>query len=66
MNDLTNQGVSLLNLILPKSVVSVSEAITNAGAKGVFKFQREARFLMMAGSSKIFPHLLPSNICFKL
>ena len=64
MNDLTkSEGVSLLNLILPKeSVVSVSEAITNAGAKGVFQISARGSVLNEGGFfQKMFPPPAPEQ-----
>ena len=64
MNDLTkSEGVSLLNLILPKeSVVSVSEAITNAGAKGVFQISARGAVLNEGGFfQKMFPPPAPEQ-----
>ena len=64
MNDLTkSEGVSLLNLILPKeSVVSVSEAITNAGAKGVFQISARGSVLNDGGFfQKMFPPPAPEQ-----
>ena len=41
-----SEGVSLLNLILPKeSVVKVSDAIMQAGAKGIFQISARGSVL---------------------
>ena len=64
MNDLTkSESVSLLNLILPKeSVVSVSEAITKAGAKGVFQISARGSVLNEGGFlQKMFPPPAPEQ-----
>mgnify|MGYP001250644250 FL=1 len=59
-----SEGVSLLNLILPKeSVVKVSEAITIAGAKGVFQISARGSVLNDGGFfQKMFPPPAPEQL----
>ena len=59
-----SEGVSLLNLILPKeSVVKVSEAITKAGAKGVFQISARGSVLNDGGFfQKMFPPPAPEQL----
>jgi len=64
MKELTkSESVSLLNLILPKeSLVSVSEAIINAGAKGVFQISARGSVLNEGGFlQKMFPPPAPEQ-----
>ena len=65
MNDLTkSEGVSLLNLILPKeSLVKVSSALEEAGAKGIFQISARGSILSDGGFlQKMFPPPAPEQI----
>ena len=59
-----SEGVSLLNLILPKeSVVKVSDAIMQAGAKGVFQISARGSVLSEGGFlQKMFPPPAPEQL----
>ena len=59
-----SKSVSLLNLILPKeSVVKVSKALKNAGAKGVFQISARGSILNDGGFlQKMFPPPAPEQI----
>ena len=59
-----SEGVSLLNLILPKeSVVKVTEAIIIAGAKGVFQISARGSVLNDGGFfQKMFPPPAPEQL----
>ena len=59
-----SEGASLLNLILPKeSVVKVSDAIIEAGAKGVFQISARGSVLSEGGFlSRMFPPPAPEQL----
>ena len=59
-----SDGVSLLNLILPKeSVVKVSDAIMQAGAKGIFQISARGSVLSEGGFlQKMFPPPAPEQL----
>ena len=59
----TSEGVSLLNLILPKeSVVSVSNAVSKAGAKGIFQIAARGSVMKEGGFlQKMFPPPAPEQ-----
>ena len=59
-----SEGVSLLNLILPKeSVVKVSDAIMKAGAKGIFQISARGSVLSEGGFlQKMFPPPAPEQL----
>ena len=59
-----SEGVSLLNLILPKeSVVKVSDAIMQAGAKGIFQISARGSVLSEGGFlQKMFPPPAPEQL----
>ena len=65
MTDLVkSSGVSLLNLILPKeSVVRVSNAVSKAGAKGVFQISARGSVLNEGGFlQRMFPPPAPEQL----
>ena len=63
-NLLKSEGVSLLNLILPKEMVEkVSQSIIKSGAKGVFQISARGSVLTEGGFfEKMFPPPSPEQV----